>query len=92
MIVPYELIATFFENVKILEILNTSINILVFKFYLVAFHLAFNFIDKERIQRPVSRAGSMTNFCNPLNLGLAASGARPRMMHSEVVRKAPTWR
>ena len=44
------------------------------------------------IQRPVSRAGSMTSFCSPLNLGLAASGARPRMTHSEVVRKAPTWR
>ena len=40
---------------------------------------------------PVSRAGSITSFWRPLNLGRAESGASPRMRHSEVVRMAPTW-
>ena len=39
---------------------------------------------------PVSRAVSITSFWRPLNLGREESGASPKMMHSEVVRKAPT--
>ena len=38
---------------------------------------------------PVSLADSITSFWIPLNLGCFASGAKPRMMASQVVRKAP---
>ena len=57
----------------------------------IIFQVSIYLISLTIDQRPVSRAGSITSFCSPLNLGLAASGASPRMMHSEVVRKAPTW-
>ena len=37
----------------------------------------------------MSRAGCITSFWSPLNFGWAASGAKPRMIVSLVVRKAP---
>ena len=39
----------------------------------------------------MSLACSITSFCRPLNLGWEASGARPRITASEVVKNTPTY-